>query len=90
MTETRMTLLNGRSVPQALYISVQKQVLKRAAELSLGTPYTLEMISGEHYWNGLHDGAKRQAGTIMAHLVDMGLVPFCFISPRDKNRFGTA
>jgi hypothetical protein len=76
-------LLCGRTVPKDLFDSVHRRVLKRVPELEHGKPYTAEMICGEEYWNPLHNKTRRQAGLIMAHLVDAGLVPFAFVSPRD-------
>jgi hypothetical protein len=75
-------LLCGRTVPTSLYKSVRDRVLERASELELGIPYTLKMICGEQYWNGLHS-YKTYAGLVMADLVDQQLVPYFFASERD-------
>ncbi|MEN8206868.1 MAG: hypothetical protein ABFS24_12770 [Pseudomonadota bacterium] len=76
------TLLCGRTVPTLLYLSVRDRVLERAPELEYGIPYTLKMICGERYWNGLGT-YKTQAGLAMADLVDEQLVPYLFASERD-------
>jgi len=75
-------LLCGRSVPTSLYNSIHKRVLERAPELVPGRPYTLKLICGDHYWQGL-GSYKTQAGLVMADLVDRQLVPFDFVSERD-------
>ena len=80
---THALLLCRRTVPKPLFDSVHRQVLERAPELEHATPYTVEMICGEDYWDPLNKVTRRQVGLIMAHLVDAGLVSFRFISPRN-------
>ena len=72
----------GRRVPTSLYISVINRVMDRHAELKPGIPYTLKMICGESYWNGL-GSLRNAAGWLMAELVDAELVPYLFASERD-------